>query len=151
MMPDAHETGYREEHSSTPGGAGPLRLTAPDGIVYRVYDATMKAGVLLVTNPPAPGAAYRVFRPVEGHRRFYRFTLGESRAPTEEDLERQLRVAEYLPTEARPRRAATICGESARECDAVELPSVWRWWMTSIDYREAFEDAGLQALSPHVE
>jgi hypothetical protein len=61
----------------------------------------MKGGVLLVTNPPGPDAAYRVFRPLEGQRRFQRFMLGESRAPDEEDLSQQPSLAEYLRTEAR--------------------------------------------------
>jgi hypothetical protein len=32
--------------------------------------------------------------------------MGESRAPTEDDLERQLRLAEYLPPEPRSRRSS---------------------------------------------
>lgn len=77
----------------------PRYFTAPDGITYRVYDATMKAGALVVANPLASWASSRVFRPKTGHRRLYRFAAGESREPSDEQLERQLRVAEYLPTE----------------------------------------------------
>ena len=104
MKPNAHETGYQPARPPAVEAPEPLRLTASDGTVYRVYDATVKSGVLLVTNPPGAGAAYRVFRPQEGHRRFYRFTMGESRAPTEDDLERQLRLAEYMPAEPLLRR-----------------------------------------------
>lgn len=79
--------------------AGAVYFTGPDGVVYRVYDATMRAGSLVVANPQASWATSRVFRPKVGHRRLYRFAQGESRDPSNEQLERQLRVAEYLPTE----------------------------------------------------
>lgn len=59
----------------------------------------MRAGALIVFDPPSRGAMYRVFRPKEGHRPLYRFSPGESREPIEDLLARQLRVAEYLPIE----------------------------------------------------
>jgi hypothetical protein len=86
----------------------PVRFVAADGVEYRVLDAAMRAGKLIVANPPVPWATSRVFRPREGPRRLYTFAKGESRAPEPVALEQQLRAAEYLPTESfdpRERRA----------------------------------------------
>jgi hypothetical protein len=49
----------------------PVRLEL-DGITYRVFDATMRGGKLIVANPPVPWATSRVFRPRKGHRRLQR-------------------------------------------------------------------------------
>jgi len=32
----------------------PVYFTASDGVVYRVYDAIMRTGVLVIANPPGP-------------------------------------------------------------------------------------------------
>jgi hypothetical protein len=78
---------------------GAMYYTAPDGIVYRVLDTVMAEGMMHAGNPPASWAKSRVFRPVKGHRRLYRFAKGDSREPTEEQLKRQFEAAEYLETE----------------------------------------------------
>lgn len=75
----------------------PVYFTDAAGVRYRVFDAAMSDGKTVVANPPAPWAKFRIFRPAEGHRRLYYFQPGETRAPDGAELERQLRVAAYLP------------------------------------------------------
>jgi hypothetical protein len=75
----------------------PIRLEL-DGIIYRVFDATMRGGKLIVADPPAPWATSRVFRPAKGHRRLYRLSTPEDRLTDEVTLRRQLARADYLPT-----------------------------------------------------
>jgi hypothetical protein len=55
---------------------------------------------MVIANPPAAWAVYRVFRPEQGQRRLYYFKPGESRAPEPALLEQQLSRAEYLPSES---------------------------------------------------
>ena len=69
-----------------------------DGVTYRVFDAIMRAGKLIVANPPAAWATSRVFRPAKGHRRLYRIRDTADRATDEATLRRQLAAADYLPT-----------------------------------------------------
>jgi hypothetical protein len=69
------------------------------GIRYRVLDGIMRGGAMVVANPPAMWATFRVFRPERGQRRLYYFKPGESRAPEPALLELQLQRAEYLPAE----------------------------------------------------
>jgi hypothetical protein len=78
---------------------GAIYFTGPDGVVYRVLDVLMKDGTMHASNPPASWAKSRVFRPQKGLRRLYRFSRGESREPTESELQRQLATAEYLAAE----------------------------------------------------
>lgn len=78
--------------------ADALRFTDSDGTVFRVLDATMRGGKLMVADPPVPWATSRVFRPREGHRRLYRIQDAADRATDEATLRRQLAAAEYLPT-----------------------------------------------------
>jgi hypothetical protein len=75
----------------------PVRLEL-DGITYRVFDATMRGGKLIVANPPVPWATSRVFRPRKGHRRLYRLSTPEDRQTDGATLRRQLQRADYLPT-----------------------------------------------------
>lgn len=82
---------------SQPGD--PVYFTDATGVRYRVLDATMRAGQMIVANPPAPWATFRVFRPQDGFRRLYYFKPGEPRAPDGAELERQLRRAEWLPAQ----------------------------------------------------
>lgn len=65
-------------------------FTTPDGIRYRVLDAIMREGKMVVANPPPSWARFRVFRPEAGQRRLYYFKPGESRAPEPALLELQL-------------------------------------------------------------
>jgi hypothetical protein len=76
-----------------------IYFTDAAGVRYRVLDARMAKGVWAFANPPAPWATCRIFRPKEGMRRLYYFKPGEPRAPDGAELERQLRVAEYLPAQ----------------------------------------------------
>jgi hypothetical protein len=69
-----------------------------DGITYRVFDATMRGGKLIVANPPVSWATSRVFRPRKGHRRLYRLVTPADRLTDEATLRRQLARADYLPT-----------------------------------------------------
>lgn len=69
-----------------------------DGVTYRVFDATMRDGKLIVANPPAAWATSRVFRPAKGHRRLFRLKDAADRATDEATLRRQLAGADYLPT-----------------------------------------------------
>jgi hypothetical protein len=75
----------------------PVRLDL-DGVSYRVFDATMRGGKLIVANPPASWATSRVFRPRKGHRRLYRLATPADRQTDEATLRRQLAGADYLPT-----------------------------------------------------
>jgi hypothetical protein len=77
----------------------PVYVTDAHGVRYRVLDARMTKGAWAFANPPAPWATCRIFRPKEGMRRLYYFKPGETRAPDGAELERQLRVAEYLPAQ----------------------------------------------------
>jgi hypothetical protein len=77
----------------------PVRLEV-DGVVYRVFDATMRAGKLIVGDPPKEWATTRVFRPRKGYRRLFRLKTPADRAFDEETLRRQLAAADYLPTMA---------------------------------------------------
>jgi hypothetical protein len=77
----------------------PVYFTDAADVRYRVLDATMRDGRWVYANPPASWAAYRLFRPAEGQRRLYRFTAGEPRAPDGAELERQLRRAEFMPSQ----------------------------------------------------
>jgi hypothetical protein len=67
-----------------------------EGVRYRVLDARMSKGAMIVANPPAPWATFRVFRPEQGQRRLHYFHPGESRAPDPALLAQQLARAEYL-------------------------------------------------------
>jgi hypothetical protein len=73
-------------------------VTDAAGIRYRVFDAIMRDGKMVVANPPTAWAKFRVFRPEQGQRRLYYFKPGESRAPEPALLEQQLQRAEYLPS-----------------------------------------------------
>ena len=41
----------------------PVYFTDAAGVRYRVYDAVMRDGKMVVANPPASWATFRVFRP----------------------------------------------------------------------------------------
>ena len=75
----------------------PLRIVV-DGESYRVFDATMREGKLIVADPPAAWATARVFRPVVGYRRLYPLKAPADRSIDEATLRRQLAASEYLPT-----------------------------------------------------
>ena len=77
----------------------PIYFTAADGVAYRVLDAWMHNGSMVVANPPAGWATFRVFRPEEGQRRLYYLKPGESRAPAPALLELQLARGQYLPAD----------------------------------------------------
>lgn len=74
----------------------PRRYFTADGVEYRVLDATMRAGELIVADPPVAWATSRVFRPREGHRRLYRLREPSDRLTDDATLARQLAAAEYL-------------------------------------------------------
>jgi hypothetical protein len=76
----------------------PLYFTDAAGVRYRVLDARMAKGAMVVANPPATWATFRVFRPEQGQRRLHYFKPGESRAPEPALLAQQLARAEYLPS-----------------------------------------------------
>lgn len=76
-----------------------IYVTDSAGVRYRVLDGIMRDGVMVVANPPAAWARFRVFRPAEGQRRLYYLKPGESKALEPALLEQQLHRAEYLPTE----------------------------------------------------
>lgn len=78
--------------------ADPVYFTDAAGVTYRVLDARMHDGAMVVANPPAAWATFRVFRPEQGQRRLYRFRTGEGRAPEPALLALQLERAEYLPS-----------------------------------------------------
>lgn len=82
-----------------PKSGDPVYFTDASGVQYRVLDACMAKGVMVAANPPVPWATFRVFRPREGTRRLYYFKTGEPRTPDGAELERQLRMAEWLPAE----------------------------------------------------
>lgn len=54
---------------------------------------------MIAADPPAPWATARVFRPKAGHKRLYRFKVGESREPADGLLAAQLLQSDYLPAE----------------------------------------------------
>ena len=58
-----------------------IYFTDASGVQYRVLDARMHDGKMVVANPLASWATYRVFRSAEGMRRLYLFKPGEPRAP----------------------------------------------------------------------
>jgi hypothetical protein len=76
----------------------PIYFTDAGGVRYRVFDAIMREGKMVVANPPTAWATFRVFRPEQGQRRLYYLKSGESRRPEPALLEQQLQRAEYLPT-----------------------------------------------------
>jgi hypothetical protein len=78
--------------------ADPVYFTDAVGVRYRVLDARMHQGQMVVANPPAAWATFRIFRPEQGQRRLYYLKPGESRAPEPALLAQQLERAEYLPT-----------------------------------------------------
>jgi hypothetical protein len=77
--------------------SGSVYFTAADGITYRVLDSTMRAGKLIVADPPAPWATSRVFRPATGYRRLFRIEAPADREIDSTTLARQLARAEFLP------------------------------------------------------
>lgn len=77
---------------------GPIYFTDAAGVRYRVLDGVMPNGAMVVANPLAAWATYRVFRPVEGQRRPYWVKPEASSTPEPALLEQQLKRAEYLPT-----------------------------------------------------
>ena len=78
--------------------AAPEVYVTVAGVEYRVLDGVIRGGEMIVANPPAVWATFRIFRPEAGQRRLTYFTPGESRAPEPALLEHQLKRAEYLPT-----------------------------------------------------
>jgi hypothetical protein len=80
-------------------------MSAPDSVYFtdaagtrfRVLDGVVRDGSMIVANPPAFWAAFRIFRPEEGQRRLFYFQPGQSRAPEPALLEQQLQRAEWLP------------------------------------------------------
>lgn len=76
----------------------PLYVTDAAGVSYRVLDAVIHDGKMVVANPPTAWATFRVFRPEVGQRPLYYFKPGETRAMEPVLLEQQLERAEYLPT-----------------------------------------------------
>jgi hypothetical protein len=65
---------------------------------YRVLDAIMRKGQMVVANAPAALATFRLFQLEDGQRRLYYFKPVESRAPKAALLAQQLQRAKYLPT-----------------------------------------------------
>jgi hypothetical protein len=76
----------------------PVYFTDARGMRYRVLDAIMRDGDMIVADPPTAGAMFRVFRPETGQQRVYWLRPGENRAPEAPLLERQLRGADFLRT-----------------------------------------------------
>ena len=76
----------------------PVYFTDACGVRYRVLDAMIRDGDMIVANPPIAFALFRVFRPETGQQRVYWLKPGEIRAPEPLLLERQLRSADFLRT-----------------------------------------------------
>jgi hypothetical protein len=76
----------------------PVYFTAPDGVVYRVFDTAWKDGKRIAANPPAEWATTRVFRAESGEQRFYPLAFlelhTETREPRPEWLARQFARSE---------------------------------------------------------
>lgn len=77
-----------------------LYFDADDSVTYRVHDTQFTKG----KNIPVPlgdaSAKYRVFVPKDGTRRAYQFQSKDAHGITEVELARQLRLAQYLPTQS---------------------------------------------------
>ena len=86
--------------NSNPRRQGPGE-SLESGVRYRVLDARMHQGQMVVANPPAAWAPCRIFRPEQRQRRLYYLRSGEDRAPEPAPVELQLARAEHLPVEAR--------------------------------------------------
>lgn len=68
------------------------------GVRCRALDARISRAPCW-SRTPAAWATFHVFRPLEGMRRLYYFKSGEPRATDGAELERQLRMADWLPAE----------------------------------------------------
>jgi hypothetical protein len=82
----------REEFMGRPE-RGPRYVTSAEGIEYRVLDGIRAARGLVLANPPAYWARWRIFRPREGPRLACQLAPYQVREPTEEVLRTQLRHA----------------------------------------------------------
>jgi hypothetical protein len=87
-------------------GHSPGRLTVieiyrmdAEGNRWRIYDVSYHDRRNMVYRPGVPQARTRIFVPPEGAKRIHTFAKGESRALTDEHLERQLRSAGYVARE----------------------------------------------------
>jgi hypothetical protein len=74
-------------------------FTCVAGTKYRVYDTVFAGGKHEQRPVGDPAATARIFVPNGGMKRSYTFKRGDARILANETLEKQLRAAEYLPSE----------------------------------------------------
>jgi hypothetical protein len=69
------------------------------GDILLVHDAIFREGKHVLFVPPDSRATSRIFVRVNRERRVYHFREGEKHELTDSELERQFKIAGYLPSE----------------------------------------------------